>query len=243
MTDRPLASAGADDDDGGRVQHRAHALRLRAVLPREAHREGLGRGFDVEVQRDDAVLDVPVDLVAGVGEDGEHLAVVRQHLGLEGVDVAVVGQGREVLEENRPDALAVVVVGDVEGNLGAVLGDPVVAADADDVVADHRHEGHAVVVVDLGEAPDVTVAEVAHRREEAQVDRLVGLARVETTDPLGVGGLDRPQPADRAVAQDDVGLRQYRVTRRELRHVDNPARRALPDPGMCVATAHTGPKG
>ena len=225
--DRVLAPARADDRDGARVEHAAHAERLGAVLAR--HRDGLGLvgGLDVEADLDDAVLDVPGDVVAGVGEDREHLAVLREHLRGEAADAHLARDRGEVLEEHRPDALALVEVADVEGDLGAARVDPVVAPDPDDLLA-HRHdERDPVDVVDVGEPVHVGVAEPAQRREEAQVDRLLGLRRVEAVDAGGVGGPDRPDVGDGAVAQDDVGLPPRGVPRRQ-RLVLHGAHRATP---------------
>ena len=187
-------------------QDGAHAQGLGAVLAR--HRHGLGGvgRLDVEAHLDHAVLDVPLDVVAGVGEDGEHLAVLRQHLGGEPRDAELLGDGGEVLEQHRADALALVVVADVERHLGAARVDAVVAPDADDLLAHRGDEGDPVGVVDVGEPEHVGVAQLAQRREEAQVDRLVGLRGVEAPDAVAVGRADRPHVGDRAVAQDDVGL-------------------------------------
>ena len=90
----------------------------------------------------------------------------------------------QVLEQHRADALALEVVADVEGDLGAARVDAVVAADADDVLAHRRDEGDPVGVVDVGEPQHVGVAQPAQRREEAQVDRLVGLGGVEAVDAV-----------------------------------------------------------
>ncbi len=139
-----------------------------------------------------------------------------QHLGGEAADAEVAGDRREVLEEDRADALALVLVADVEGDLGAARVDPVVAADADDLVAQRHDEGDPVDVVDVGEAVDVGVAEPAQRGEEPQVDRLVGLRGVEAVDPRDVGGPDRPHARDGAVPEDDVGLPVGAVARGEL---------------------------
>ena len=182
------APARADDGDRARVEHRAHAERLGPVLA--GHRDGLGLvgGLDVEADLDDAVLDVPRHVVTGIGEHREHLAVLREDLRGEAGDAELLGDGGEVLEQHRPDALALVVVADVERDLGAARVDAVVAADADDVVA-HRHdEGDPVDVVDVREPVDVGVAEPSQRREEAQVDRLLGLRCVEAVDALDVEG-------------------------------------------------------
>ena len=103
-------------------EDRAHAARLGAVLARELDRLALLGRRDVEGHLDDAVLDVVRDLVARLLEDGEHLAVLRQHLGDEPVDAHLLRDGGQVLEHDRADALALVVVRDVEGDLGRASG-------------------------------------------------------------------------------------------------------------------------
>ncbi len=88
-------------------------------------------------------------------------------------------------------------IGDVEGHLGGtrlVSVQPVVAADAGDLVPDQHDEGDPCVVVDVGEAVHVAVRETRDGCEEAQIDRLLRLAGVEPMDPLGVLGHDRAHP-------------------------------------------------
>ncbi len=63
-------------------------------------------GEDVEGHLDDAVLDVVRDLVAGLLEDREHLAVLRKHLGGEPGDADLLRDGGQVLEHDGADALA-----------------------------------------------------------------------------------------------------------------------------------------
>ena len=215
VADRVLAPARPDDGDRVGEQHGVHAHGLCAVFPREADRLGaLGR-LDLEAERDHAVLEAAVDLVAGVGEDGHHLAVLGQDLGGELLDAGLPGDDGQVLEQHRADAAALVGVRDVEGHLGGGRGDAVVPADPDDRVAHGRDQGDPVVVVDIGEAPHIAVAQLAQRREEAHVDRLVGLAGVEPADRLGVGWGDGPQVGHGAVPQDHVRLPFGGITRRK----------------------------
>ena len=106
-SDRRLAPTG----DALREEDGAHADRLGAVLPRQAYGlRALGR-LDLEAHRHDAVLDTAVDLVPGVGEDGEHLAVLQEHLGDELADTQLLRDHGEVLEEDRPHSAALEGVG------------------------------------------------------------------------------------------------------------------------------------
>ena len=176
------------------------------MLAGELDRLGLLSGQDVEGEPDDAVLDVARHLVAGVLEHHEHLAVLREHLRHEARDADLRGDGREVLEQDRADSLALHVVRDVEGHLGARGLDAVEAADTDDLAVEDRDQGDAVVVVDVGEAVDVTVAQLTERGKDAEVDGLVGLAVVELPQPVRVSRRDRADVRNRAVPEHDVGL-------------------------------------
>gem|GEM_PF-5722809 len=114
-----------------------------------------------------------------------------------------------MLEHDGADAAALETVGDVERDLGArrvAPSEAVVAADADDVVANGRDEGDTFDVVDVREAAHVTIAQALDRGEEAQVDRFLALRGVEAVDAFGVVGADGAHVGHRTVAQDDVGL-------------------------------------
>ena len=77
------------------------------------------------------------------------LPVLGKHLGGEARDAVRTSNDREVLEQHRRDTAALVLVVDRERDLGlATARPPVVARDADEVVAEQRDERHAVVVVD-----------------------------------------------------------------------------------------------
>ena len=206
VPDRVRPPAGADHRDRPGEEHAAHAHRLGTVLAGQDHGlRLLGRG-DREGDGDDAVVVVVADLVAGLGEHRDHLAVLRQDVGDEPAHPLLLGDRREVLQQHRPHTPALVGVGDVERHLGGGRVDAVVAAMP--MISSRTVATRATrsVVVDLGEAGDVAVAELLQRREEAQVDRLGGLAGVEAPDAVGVLGPDRAHVGHRAVPQDDVRL-------------------------------------
>ena len=112
----------------------------------------------------------------------------------------------EVLEQQLPDAAALVLVLDQERDLGLARPDHVVAADRDDPALQGQHERDPVDVVDVGEPVDVALGEPRHRREEPVVLRLVGDPGVELDEDLAVLGTDRPDVRGPPVAEQDVGL-------------------------------------
>lgn len=120
---------------------------------------------------EDAVVELLAHLVAGVAEHADHPGVRGEHLGGETGHAPLPAGGGEVLEEDGPEATAVLGVRDVEGDLGDVGLDAVVAPDGEDPVLAREHEGDAVAVVDVGEAVEVLVAQPFHRREEPVVLR------------------------------------------------------------------------
>ena len=64
---RPPFAAGPDHGHGRRRQQVLDAARLGAVFAGLHHGPGFFRGVDVEFQADDAVVEMPFDVVAGVG--------------------------------------------------------------------------------------------------------------------------------------------------------------------------------
>ena len=77
-------------------------------------------------------------------------------LGDEPLDAPLPGGRGQVLQQHRADAAALLGVVDDEGDLGVgPLTDPVVPADPDQVVAQHRDQGDPPVVVDVGEPVQV----------------------------------------------------------------------------------------
>ena len=78
-----------------------------------------GRRPELEHDLDDAGLDVRARLEAGVVEHAQHRAVLRQHVGDELFDSDGGRVRGEPLEQARPDAAPVQVVGDGERDLGA----------------------------------------------------------------------------------------------------------------------------
>lgn len=206
-------AAHADDGDGTGGEEPVHRAGLGALLAGALHGErGLG-GFEVELQADDAVLEVALLGVSGVREHLDHLGVGGQHLGGEAADPALAGDGGDVLQERGRDAPALMGVLHEEGDLGLVGGgggghslgvDAVVAYGRDELAAHGGREAHPVHVVVMGEAVHVLGGQARVRREEAVVLRLVGDLLVEAREPLGVVDGDGPDARGAAVAQHHV---------------------------------------
>ena len=90
--------------------------------------------------------------------------------------------------------------------VSAVPGQPVVPADRDDLVVEHRHQRHPVAVVDVREPVQVPLRDPRVRPEVPQVAGAVGEPGVERDERVRVLRADRPQVHHAAVGDDDVGL-------------------------------------
>ena len=163
-----------------------------------------------KLERDDAVLGALLDDVPGLPEHRDHATVLRQDLGDEPSDATFPGRRREVLEQHRSQAAALVRVRDVERHLRVVVVDPVVTRHADDLLgpADVRDgdERHPVDVVDGDEALQVPLGQSLHGGEEPQVRRPLRLGDVERLQRVGVGRQHGPDVRRRPVVQHDVRL-------------------------------------
>ncbi|SCD54073.1 hypothetical protein GA0115234_102492 [Streptomyces sp. DvalAA-43] len=215
--DRAADAAGgpadADDGDGAGGQQALHGPRLRPLLTAALDGEGLGGRFEVQGEMDGPVLEAALLGVSGVPEHLDHLVVGGQHLGGEAADAALAGDGRDVFEQRRGHAPALVRVLDEEGDLGLVGGrgggpaalvDPVVADGRDELAADRDGEAHPVDVVVMGEAVHVPVGQPRVRGEEPVVLRLVGDLLVEADQPFGIIRGDGPDARGAPVAEHHV---------------------------------------
>ena len=100
-------------------------------------------GRDREGQLDLSPSDVASDREADGLEDAEHLPVVRKHLRDEALDAQRAGERRELLEQSRADAPALVVVGDGERDLRRLrVAQPREVRDGDDPVVDRSRRAH-----------------------------------------------------------------------------------------------------
>ena len=206
LADRVLPAARADDGDAAGGEDALDRRRLGALLAGPHDADGGVGGLDRNASRCTPSSTDALDLVAHLAEDLQHPVVGRQDLRDESPDAALAAGLREVLEQQLADAAALVRVLDEERHLCLVVGDRVVASDADDEIVERDHERHPAVEVDVGEALDVLRRELRVRREEADVLGLVGDARVELDQALGVIGHDGSQLGDPAVLEQDVGV-------------------------------------
>ena len=215
---RALAARADDRHRAGR-QQQADRLGLGPLGACLDGGLGLGRGLQVEVDLDHALVERAAGLEPGLPEHGHHAAVRRQHGGREGADPRPPGRDGQVLEQHGGDAPSVVGVVDEERHLGLGAQRPaVVAGHADHDVVAQGDERHAVDVVDVDQVTDLVVAEVGVRGEVAEVDALGRLPGVEVADAGGVVGPDGPDPGGAAVGQDHVGVPLGRVAVRD-RHL------------------------
>ena len=208
------------------------------MLPRESDRLGLLSWLDREGHLDHAVVEVVADLIPGFGEDLDHLAVLWQDISHELGHPPLLADGGQVLQEHRPHSLALMGVGDVKGDLSRRRVQPVIASDPDDLAIHGGHQSHPPVVVDLGETDHVLVAQGLQRCEEAQIDRLGRLPRVEAAKAVGIGGHHRTDVSHGPVPQDDVGLPPQRIGIRADARVGHGFRMSdppLPGRHLCVS--------
>ena len=150
------------------------------------------------------------DLVAGVAED---LRCIRRFSGstsaTNSLDAALAADLGEVLEQQLPDAAALVGVLDQEGDLGlAAVGRESNRPTRDDLARPtSARQRDPVVVVDRGEPLDVALGELrAWGRRSGSTSTRSEHPAVELHERLGVLGPDRAQVRRAAVAQQDVGL-------------------------------------
>jgi hypothetical protein len=137
-------------------------------------------------------------------EHGQHRPVVREHLGREPVDPVRARDRREVLEQQRGHALALLAIVDVERGLGVVaVRPPLVARPPDELSTALGHERDPVAVVDDREVVELGVRQRRLGGEVPAVAAVGRLTLVEGSQLVAVGGGDRADERRVAVAEDD----------------------------------------
>ena len=151
-----------------------------------------------------AALDLALDLEADVREDDEHVAVLGEHVGDEARDPELAGAERELLEQARADAAALLLVGHGERDLGrGRVAQARVARERDDAL------GLAVAGerADEGAALDQSGVEV--RLDEAVVDRLQAVeAQVEAAVGEAREEVDEARPRRRRAERAGAACRR-----------------------------------
>ena len=125
---------------------RDHCASLAALCHRDRERE-----------LEHAGLEVTLHLEPGVGKDPQHPRVARQCRRDEASHAELARHTGQVLEQDRAEAAALLVVLDGERDLGLLAAsEPVEAGDGNQVVAELGDERELARVVDLGERVDLT---------------------------------------------------------------------------------------
>jgi len=109
--------------------------------------------------------------IESFSKDIQHRAVFREHLGHEMRDSTLLGDDCQALEENRPEATAVEVIGDLDCDFGACL----IELDVGGVPYEHALlvMGNEPIVPRVGGGRQVRSGPDVHRSaEEPQATRL-----------------------------------------------------------------------
>ena len=170
------------------------------------HRKRSLRLCDREGQVHHAIGVLAAHLVPGVGENAQHGAVGRQHLGHEPLDAHLPGGGGQMFQQHRTDAASLVGVLDHERDLGVgrVRAQPLVAAHADQVRAGRDDQRLAIDVVHVDEAVQVPWRDARVGREVAEVPGPLGEAAVHRDHRVGIGRVDLSQVDGGAIRQQDL---------------------------------------
>jgi hypothetical protein len=175
----------------------AHGAGRCLALPVVGDGQGRLRRLDGEGHPDDAIGKGALVVEAGLVEHPEHAAVGGERVGDEPGDPGRTGEGGQLLQQHRAESPPLVGVVHEEGHLRLVAfarprRQPLVAAHADDVVAEHGDQGEAVDVVDVDEALEQPRRQRGQWAEEAKVDGLGRQAAVHGLDGRTVVGTDGP---------------------------------------------------
>jgi hypothetical protein len=152
---------------------------------------------------------------AGIAEDADHPMVLGQHLGIEDRHVLVASRLRQMAEEDRPQPMALVLVGDRHADLGAVarsLPEVLSAAHHPFLIAEQRQDRQMVDMVDVDRTTRL-LGDIDRLGPEPESSTLVGQADEVVLDAMEVILRSRTDVDGGAVSQDDVGLEVSRIDR------------------------------
>ncbi len=204
VADGPRSFGCADDRDRAGQQDPGHRPGVGSLLASfDAVEELVGVGqFPVEVH--DPGIEAALQRPARLGEHGEHRTVVPEHLGGEPFDAVAARDCREVFQQQRGDAGALLGIVDHEGGFGLVAPRPAfVARPRDELVVRLDRQRCAVDHVDVGEVQEFLVVQLGLRGEEPAVDALGRLPLVELGERGAVVGCERADEHRVAVAEHD----------------------------------------
>src|SRR5580700_6755746 len=206
MPNAVRASPRADDSDGLRPEHSRDALHTGCPGTTLACGKRLSSWLDVECEVHDPVLAraaLPPETCRL--KHLEHPPVVDQRVSGEPGDPVRGRITREVLQQERRKPSALLCIRYRKCDLSRVAAlEPVVATNADHVIAEKNDKRHAVVIVDGREASDLLVGERGTRAEEAEVHALRRLVREERAMGRGVVGPDGTDMHRAAVREDGI---------------------------------------
>ena len=197
----------ADHRDRARPQHpldgrdRRDPVAVLELAPRVLAQ--LGR----ELELDPVRRGVHLDREAGLAEHADHAPVLGQDGRGERRHAARGGDLGEVGDQDRGQPAALHLVGDREGDLGAV--GPLELEDrvGDDALLGAGGDDQAVALGPVAlRGHRGRLVEVDPEREEPQPARVLAEAAEERAQRRGVGRRDGPDPRGRAVAQRDVDI-------------------------------------
>jgi hypothetical protein len=152
------------------------------------------RRCDRKLHLDLAAIERAADLEAGVTKDAEHGAVLRQHLRYEPLDAGCCRALGKPLEQPRPDATPLQLVGDHERDLGcARITQPRVARKRDDPALIGRGKRTSRLPFRIEEHRDELPVDIAGA-VEAQIAAMRRKPLEERNQRVRVCGRRRMQP-------------------------------------------------
>jgi hypothetical protein len=181
-------------------------------------------GRQVELDVNGAAIEPVAEDEPGRPEHRPHALVAGQHLGDEAPIAGGPSDQREVFEEHGGHALAVVVIGDGEGDFGFLAASqPVVLPHADRLAVCFRQQRHLHVDVLFGRPRQFIIGDERAHSEEAVVRRRVAEPVVELAQSGLVASrrradVDRPARRQQHIASErgEQGRRHHRLGHTDL---------------------------
>jgi hypothetical protein len=142
-----------------------------------------------------------------MGEHLEHREVLLKRVSDEGTDSTLTGGTRQLVQQERPDAVVLTLVGDHEGDfrLGR-LWVLVVTPNGDETAVMLGHKTEAVPIIHPRKPLDLLGHQVPMEREEPEVAGTIGQVVMECNQGFLVVRTNRPDPKSEPLEGDDVKL-------------------------------------